>query len=522
MVFKKPYAFFVKYFKVINLILAVVFSLIMYKMYLLNGVLNDIYDATLTNYSSLQATYLGFSMYLLMFIELALLLIVIILLKRKDKPLRDYLLGVGYLVLIFIFFLSVSNLFLRLESVIIEPASLKVYSDLSLLIMLPLIYLIFRYLMITIGFDIKKFNFTKDIIELKSEEDDNEEVELMFTKDSYKYKRGIRRYFREMKYYASENRLFIYIILGVFVVGLLSTFVGINIFNSSKVNINETFVAGTFSYRVSDVYETQYDMHNSYVKKGYKFVIANVNVRNNSGINSAIDFNRIRLFYDDEYVYANNYYNGYFTDLGNPYNNNSLLSGENVDYIFIFRVPNSYKSNKYTIKFYDKNVFEEEELNADYKVIKVKSKNLDKKINTINLKLNDKANFENKSYGNSNITIKSFEKNSSYKYKENNLTKIITPKNSNSLLLIVEYDLVIDKNSEMFNNLKKDKEFFNNFVKITYELNGKEKVINGNDIINVGIDKKIFINVPYNFQNAQNIKFIIKFRDSEYIYTLSK
>ena len=126
MVFKKPYAFFVKYFKVINLILAVVFSLIMYKMYLLNGVLNDIYDATLTNYSSLQATYLGFSMYLLMFIELALLLIVIILLKRKDKPLRDYLLGVGYLVLIFIFFLSVSNLFLRLESVIIEPASLKV------------------------------------------------------------------------------------------------------------------------------------------------------------------------------------------------------------------------------------------------------------------------------------------------------------------------------------------------------------------------------------------------------------
>ena len=200
MVFKKPYAFLVKHFKLINFILAVFMGIILYRVSLLHQVLDDIYTSTLSNYSSLQSIYLGFSTYLFLIVECLLLAIVIVLLKKKNKPLRDYLIGVLYLIILVVFFFSVSSLFLKLDSVVIDPASLKVYSDISLLIMFPAFYLIFVFSIIAIGFNLKKFNFTKDIIELKKEEDDNEEIELVFAKDTYKYKRGIRRYIREMKY----------------------------------------------------------------------------------------------------------------------------------------------------------------------------------------------------------------------------------------------------------------------------------------------------------------------------------
>ena len=66
MVFKKPYAFLVKHFKLINFILAVFMGIILYRVSLLHQVLADIYTSTLSNYSSLQSIYLGFSTYLLL------------------------------------------------------------------------------------------------------------------------------------------------------------------------------------------------------------------------------------------------------------------------------------------------------------------------------------------------------------------------------------------------------------------------------------------------------------------------
>ena len=519
MVFKKPYAFLVKYFKLINFILAVFMGIILYRVSLLHQVLDDIYTSTLSNYSSLQSIYLGFSTYLFLIIECLLLAIVIVLLKKKNKPLRDYLIGVLYLIILVVFFFSVSSLFLKLDSVVIDPASLKVYSDISLLIMFPAFYLIFVFSIIAIGFNLKKFNFTKDIIELKKEEDDNEEIELVFAKDTYKYKRGIRRYIREMKYYISENRLYVYIILGIVGISLFSTVLGMNIFNTSKVKVNETFVAGAFSYNVGNAYESKQDLYGVDIKNGFKFVVVNVNVRNNLNISSRIDFDRIRLFYGDEYVYANNYYNSSFSDLGTPYNNELLAVGENVDYIFIFKVPESYKSNKYTLKFYDKNVYVEEEINADYKVVKIKSTKLDTKINTVNMKLKELSVFDKKLYGNSNLIINSYDVVSSYKYKDGNLTKLVTPKDSNSTLLVIDYNLKIDKNSLMLKHIKKDRDFFKNFIKITYDINDKSKTIKSTDILNLSVENKVFINVPFNFRNAKNMKFIISFRDIQYIYS---
>ena len=376
MVFKKPYAFLIKYFRLINLLLVLLFGYLGYKLSLVRTVMDDIYRGDTTNYSSLGSTYIGFRMYLLLFIILILLVGIFLLLKRKNKPLKDYLFSIVYLFVIFIYLMFVSNVFVTLDETIIEQTSLKLYTDISFLIIIPLFYFIVKFFLIVIGFSLNKFNFTKDIIELKQEEKDNEEVEVIFDKNTYKYKRGIRRWFRELKYYFLENKFLITVIFGV-ILGIFGiTFLSLNLFNSNKVRVGENFNAGLFTYKVVDVYETQNDLNYNILQDGSKFVIASINVKNNATEASTIDFKRIRLLYGEDYVYANNYFNKFFLDLGTPYNNEPIKSGDLKNYLFIFKVPSTYKSNKYKMKFYDRITVENEEIVGTYKEIKISADNL--------------------------------------------------------------------------------------------------------------------------------------------------
>ena len=376
MVFKKPYAFFIKYFRLINLILSLLLIFITYKLNLLRQVVNNIYLGKVVNYSTLKSDYIGFRMYLLIFIVIGILLSIILLFIRKKKPLYDYLYCVIYLIIVIIYLINVSNLFLTLDESVVEITTLKLYTDISFIIIVPMLYFLVKYVLIVIGFNLKKFNFSKDIIELKQDEKDNEEVEVIFDKNTYKYKRRIRRWFREFKYYYLENKFLINIILCVVTgVILISTF-SVNMFRSNRVSVGRSFNAGSFNYKVGNVYETIYDLNYNIIKKDKKYVIVNVSVRNNIQESNSIDFKRIRLLYGNEYVYATNYFNKFFYDLGTPYNNDIIKYGEMYNYILVFEVPNTYKSKRYTIKFYDKILYSNNDSKGSYKEVKVSAKRI--------------------------------------------------------------------------------------------------------------------------------------------------
>ena len=353
MVFRKPYAFFIKYFRLINLFLVFLMLYFAYRLNLLHQIINDIYMGALTNFSNLYVDFIGFTMYFLLFLITVLILIIILTLKRKNKPYKDYLFNIIYNFFLIAYFLSISNLFLTLNETIVEITDLKLYTDISLLIIIPLFYFIVKYILIVIGFDLKKFDFTKDIVEMKQSEEDNEEVEVIFDKHTYKFKRGVRRYFRELKYYVLENRLFIgLIVLVISIIGIISLF-SINLFNTNKVGINENFNIGNFSYKINDIYETQYDSNYNLIKNDSKFIIVSINIRCLNNLGSNIDYKKIRIMYKNEYSYSSIYYNKYFYDLGKPYNNEVIKNGENYNYVFIFKVPSTYKSNNYVLKFSD-------------------------------------------------------------------------------------------------------------------------------------------------------------------------
>lgn len=519
MIFKKPYAFFIKYFRLINLLLVLLFGYLGYKLNLIRVVMNDIYRGSVTNYSSLGATYIGFKMYLLLFVIVLILIGIFLLLKRKEKPLKDYLFAILYLFILFIYLLFVSNVFVTLDEIIIEQTSLKLYTDISFLIIIPLFYFIVKFFLIVIGFSLSKFNFTKDIIELKQEEKDNEEVEVIFDKNSYKYKRGIRKWFRELKYYFLENKFLITVIIGIVVIGIGITLFSLNLFDSNKVRVGEQFNAGLFSYKVVDVYETKYDLNYNQIQDGSKFVVASVNVRNNASDATSVDFKRIRLIYGNSYVYANNYFNKFFLDLGTPYNNEPIKSGELKNYLFVFKVPITYKSSKYSLKFYDKLTVKNEETVGSYKGIKISVDNLDKKRDEKNLNINENTIFNKKKYGGSNLTISNYDIKSSYVYEENNKTNIVRDKDINNVLLILDYKLELDSKYNLSNYFNTSKEFFDKFTSIEYTYNGKTKIVNNVSVV-ADVDNKVMLSVPYEVGQAMGINLCLNFRDVKIVYKL--
>lgn len=516
MIFKKPYAFFIRYFKIINLVVCLLNVLVIYKLNLLHNALNNIYLGKLTNFINMDSTYVGFIMYLLIFLMSVIILINILTLRKKQKPYKDYLYNLIYNVILFAYLFAISNLFLKLNSEVIEQTSLKLYSDISLLIIFPLIYFLVKYFLIVIGFSINKFNFQKDIVELKQTEEDNEEIELIFNKNTYKTKRKIRKTVRELRYYILENKLIVSIIVGVILLIPIISIFSINFFDKNNIGVRETFVAGNFSYKILNVYETEYDSRNNLINKDYKFVIVETNIRNNFNLGQSIDFKRIRLFYNNEYVYANNFYNKYLNEF-NPYNEEILNAGENYIYTFIFKVPKKYKSNNYMLKFYDRVLYNEDETIGNYKKIKVNSKNLDKKQEEILLNLNENVILNKDSFGKSNITLNKYSLENNYVYNDGEKDIIIRDKNINNILLILEYKFEIDNNSKV--NIEDEIVFFQNYLSLEYTVNNQEKKVNEINIIN-NIDNKLFIGIPYNIKDASSINIVINLRNNKILYKL--
>ena len=519
MVFKKPYAFLIKYFKLINFVLSMLLIYLGYKLNVIHTIIKDIYNGKVTNYTNFNKIYIGFKIYLVIFIILITLSFIILLLNKKKKPLMDYIYNVIYIFIIIFYTFIINGLFIDLNKTIIEQSDLNVYSGISFWITVPLIYFIVKFLLISIGFSLKKFDFTKDIIELKKDEKDNEEIEVIFDKNTYKYKRGLRRSFREFKYYYLENRFLIINILGVVGIILFGTFFSFNMFNKNKVKINKNFEAAGFNYKIKAIYETKYDLNYNVVDNDYKFIIVEVDAINKTANANSIDYNRIRLIYKDKYIYANNYYNKYFYDLGTPYNGETLLPNQLYNYIFIFKVPIEYKSNKYKIKFYDKNIYDKNEIKGTYKELSIKSKflNNNRSIKEINLKENGV--FNKSSYGNSNITITNYETKNTYVYDDNGTKRVLRDKDINNSLIILDYKLELDEKYAISKYFENDKEFFNKFISITYSNNRKELRNANIKCIDI-VDNKAILSAPYNVLNSDSLSVNIELRNIKLTYKL--
>ena len=530
MILKKPYAFLIKYFKVIHII---IFLLALY--------INNNYmkiSSFFRTYSSnnyydynIAKDYLPIFSFIAIIILLAFISIMLYLMNKKKKPVKLYIFSIIYYIVLLISMLYIYNVINSIYEVTLTQRTSRLYRDIYFILNLPHYYFLIMYLIRGIGFDIKKFNFSKDLQELEIKAEDNEEFEFVLGNDNYKIKRKIHRLYREIIYYYKENKFLLNIILGT----ILSIIIVILFINTSisihKYHVGSSLKADKFTYKLNNAYVTAYDYTNKLINKDNKYLILDMTMIN-KGTNILKPEEMYIIYGNNKEAIFKTSLSNSFSDLGTVYIGD-LISKTPTNLLFIYEIPNNARISNLKLMVYKGYEYKNGVRNNIYREYKFNASNLDKNIKSTNSLIGETLNLGNKLYGNTNLKITNIEIKNKYEYTYQkcsdetncqNLTDIILPDNRNqNELLIVDYEINIDENSLLARSANNNvQNILNKFSKINYTLNEENKTSTIYGKIYSNLNNKIFFDIPNNVRTKATEKnFIIKTRENEYKFAIN-
>ena len=489
MIVRKPFAFLIKHFKAIHLFL---FGLLVYVCYKYNGIVSFLRNYISTGNGRYDAVnYINYTPIYIILGAILVMIIIYYLMKYKDKPKKLYLFSIiGYIAVI-ILFIFLFNYLRTFSSSIIEQKTLRLYRDISLM------GLIFQYIIIVImlirglGFDIKKFNFSKDIQELNIDLTDNEEVELVMGFDTNKTKFKIRRFFREFRYFIKENILFTG--LSLIVIVIILWIIVANYTSKNKVYKENEYFGVDFNMLVNGSYLTKEDSSSKKLSVGnssllvVKFKISS----NHSDVLNPDNF--ILSIYGKTYS-PNNKYCSSLKDIGKCYNKIKLTKQEK-EYIFVYLVDDNVLNKKIYLK-YDYGYL----TNKNNSVIKVRLNpdNIDDEEKTTK-RINDTLGFYNSVIGDYKLKIEEYNISDNY---EINADITLMPTSNNTIIRL---------------KVSEGNDLIDNYALLKYTISGLEytstmkKLYNDNDYSYYEVN-----NITY----ADSIKLVLNSRHNNYEYIL--
>ncbi|MDD2409283.1 MAG: hypothetical protein PHD03_00975 [Bacilli bacterium] len=523
MILKKPYAFLIKYFKLIHIILSALIG------YIISSFSNITDFFVFYTKSDFSYTITSVSQYINPLIYLALLIVIIfslamfILMRRKKKPTLFYIITFIYYLILIIAVLIASNAIKSLVEASLSQQTTRVFRDIYLIISIPQYYFIVMSIIRGIGFDVKKFNFNKDLQELEIKSEDDEEFEFIIGKDSYIYKRKVRRFVRELKYYILENKLIISIISGViFIPVIIYLIINLNFIDKILGNIGNV---DNFTIDLKEAYETQYDYNGDLVNKDKKYIILNMTITNKS--NSPQKFKETSFFLKRG---KNIYYNkpslrNYFIDIGKAYTNENITSQATKNLIFVFEVKNKKSFNKYYLNILKEITYKDNQEVYNYSKLKIKPLVINESPKRVVRQEKEVIRLGKNLFNDSNIILSNIEIIPSYEYTyelcKNNICKeyidVIKPQDSiNQNLLIITYKLNLAKEIGINETVKNNSDFFDKFLKVEYTLNNKNIIKSFASRTYNNIENKVFIDLPKVITDKSDLNIMINTRNSHH------
>lgn len=527
MILKKPYAFIIKHFRMIHLLLLLPISYLLIKtnqirLFFKAYVNNDYSLRGIFNSTNLASNYINILMYLAIIIILFVFVIMIILFQRKDKPTRLYSISVIYYLSLFII-LSVSfSVFNKIEVDTLSQGTVNIVKDLSLIIYLSEYIFGFFTLLRGVGFDIKRFNFKTDIRELQIDSADSEEFEFILDKDNYKTKRNIRRFFMEFKYYYLENKfIFTIIFIALFVSALVLLFTGKKDITKKVYKEGEALYSGGLSIKINDSFVSSLSFDGNIIDKDKSYVILKVDITNNTYEEQSFNYGKLVLRIGNKTFGPDTSVASKFIDYGIPYVGTKIKGMASGNYIFVYPIDKNLvgqniKANLYIYKDYLDVEISPEYINDE---ISVNSVNMGTTINIGSIK-------------NSTVNISSYEVMNRFTYTYNycsssnncydlkNSVSVDPVKERNKTLMLMDFALYLDSDSYYMEQTKTYKSFFSDFLKVRYYINGEEyiddaQVSNPNDY-----NEKLIVKVSNRINNAEKIDAVLNIRNYSYVIKL--
>lgn len=518
MILRKPYAFLIKNFRIIHLIITFLLVYVAFKTSAILNYLNDLTTEEASKYSAIN--YVSFTPIISIILAIIVLLIVYLLMRYKKKPSLIYLLSIiGYIGLIVVLFISFFY-FESLQHDLLIQKTLRVYRDLFFM------YMGFQYIIIGImltrgiGFNIKKFNFAKDLQELNISTEDNEEVEIDVGLDTNKVTRSFRRKRREFIYYIKENKLFVIVSLTVilFITGLYF-FLSANVFNKVYTK-GEKIKTSNYVFEIDNSYVTTKKYNNTKIDNGYSYVIVQINISSLIEEKQTLDLDDFVLNIGRKKYVPNKKTYEYFIDLGEGYTSQNIKYNEPEDYIIVYKIDHKYHKKKMQISYeYSTSKY------SEIRFINLENINLDKVSSTKNYKIGDTINFKNSILQESTFKVEKVEFGDTFDYtykycvKEDScsdISKKITKTDDESITILkMDVDSNYDEDT-MVDNVS----LINFYGAIKYELNGKTYISKLNNRTLNTTNEYIFLEVDKNILSSTNAWLELEVKNIKYKYKI--
>lgn len=521
MIIRKPYAFLIKYFKLIHIGLFIAMTYLLFQtrnIYLFFQ--NYLLTGTYQYMENIVNSYINIPMFIASILLIVSLTSIFFLMRQKKKPVFYYLSAMIFYTLLFFGLFYFYFIFKSLETTTYSSQPLVIFRD----IWMVLYYLNYFYIVIAFirgfGFNIKKFNFQKDIKELDISEEDREEIEVGLSIDPDKALNYLRKRRRHFKYYLRENR-YILTVLSIIIIGIICIVIAIN-----TLFINKTYQEGSeimineMVYSVNSSYITNEDKYG--ISNNDYFIIINLSFINQSLESKKIEIENTRLNIGEKYYYPSNKVSQKFSDIGLLYKNQSIKSEEEKNYIVVFQIDKeaSKKVNKAILEIYSHT--NQNNGNRFYKKVNLNIlKFEDKKIG--NFELNDIVDLKDTYLKSGTFTLNKYEVLDNFSYQYTKCDDVIDNGKCNDYQASIVPDV-----SKKLLKLEFGGEFplnlFTDYLQIEYEVEGNWKVIKNVEIVNKTPDNydnnDFFLEVDENISLSSKIKLVFDIRNTTFNYYL--
>lgn len=517
MILRKPYAFFIKMFKPIHFILAI---LVTYLIYLNNKILNFfntyIYSSSNMTVENVRSSLISNFLFIIPIVVILFSIIILIVMFRKKKPVTFYVIAIFVFTVVIIINSYTSNFLGVIEQEIVPITSVKLTHDFAL-INIGIESIFFVLLAVRgVGLNFKKFDFSSDLSKMDISESDQEEFELDFNIDLTESKRKRKRKIRYLKYAYIEHKFLINCILIISICILALVVYGTTTIYNKKNNEGIMYSAGSFNFGVNQTFILNEDYKGNKLTDDY-LVVVSVNLQSYSSKPFLNDFN---LKIGEAKFKSITKYSNSLLDLGISYNDNVILS-DSQNYLFVYEIPEKYTTSEMLFSYNNQGQ------SIDIR-LEPRTPLYDKDYTLVNI--GNDVSFE-ETIGDIKFNISNYEIRNRF---ENNYKYCITSydcidsKEYLSPSIDSNFDKIVLKlNAQYSNNSKLDLktfyDFFFRFGSINYSINGNTYQQSGDfeEIRSNKInDENIYIGINSEISRADKIILVFKIRNSKYEYIL--
>lgn len=349
MIFRKPYAFLIKNFRKIHIVLIALCAYIFYKHLQVYNFVKEYVE--LESYSSFLEPiddYTNLLSYLSIIAVIVITILLLITLKRKAKPWKLYMVILGEYTLMFFSFMMTTNFFHTYDDTTAVTQILAI-RDLLLIASFPQ-YLSFIILFIRVtGLDLNKFSFATDQEFLELDNSDREEVEVSFEIDKHTIIRNFRKLKRNLNYFYLEHKFILNTIFAIFIIVMIGySYYYFGILHKVYKE-GQTLVVSNYEITIHNAYLSDKDYRGEKLD-GDNYIILDITAKNNGGVRT-MNTDRFHIINRNHDVVSNSLYDNEFKDLGKPYIKREFQPGKSYDFLLIFKVDSKLDVKKFNLYY---------------------------------------------------------------------------------------------------------------------------------------------------------------------------